>query len=145
MVIYKSLNKSPQIIRSKTINNKNLQNDHYAMILIFQKIRTSGGGGFENQDICGQGGGGREKWQKFADALYKWPLTEITKLATKYYFYFITNVCNFGIHILCGTRDIIKRNTTLQCSRFSSTEMNDNRSNDIRPAIISKGSSINQK
>ena len=35
--LYKSLNKSLQINRPITKNNKNPQNDHYAMMLIFQK------------------------------------------------------------------------------------------------------------
>ena len=54
------MNKSLQISRSGTINKiETRQNDHYAMMLIFQKNADKGGGGGKN-------------WQKFADVLYGW-------------------------------------------------------------------------
>ena len=72
--MYKSLKKSRQIIRSITMTNKIQKNDHYAVMLIFQKkYGRPGGGGSENSDKYGQGGGGKNG-QKFADDLNGWRL-----------------------------------------------------------------------
>ena len=60
MIIYKSLNKSLQIIRSIKINLnfKNHKNDNFVMMLIFQnKCGRPGGGGLKirTHADCGQG------------------------------------------------------------------------------------------
>ena len=92
MIIYRSLNKSFQFIRSVPINDKNSQNDHYhydyVMMLNFQEnwdVRGEGGlkirahadkGGLKIRThvTCGQGGRGVKNGQTFADVLYGWPL-----------------------------------------------------------------------
>ena len=60
MIMYKSLNKSLQIIRSITMNNKKFtKNYHYAIMSIFQKnCGHPGGGESEYSDTCGQEGEG---------------------------------------------------------------------------------------
>ena len=67
--LYKSLNKSLQIIRSITKTHKNY---HYAMMLSFQKnVDDQGGRGrvwkFGHKDKGGENG------QKFAYVFYGWP------------------------------------------------------------------------
>ena len=63
--MYKSLNKSLQIIRPITINLKNHNYDHYAMMLIFQNnVRVRGG--LQIRIHAGKGKGGKNG-QKFAD------------------------------------------------------------------------------
>ena len=86
--LYKSLNKSLQIIRSITINNKNSE-------MIFQKnadVRRVGVS--ENSDTCRKGGRrGLKNGQKFSDVyyVYEWPpntiLTSFKKINLKSYQY----------------------------------------------------------
>ena len=57
--LYKSLNRSLQIIRSMTIKTKNSQKLSLCYDVDFQKkFGRPGGGGSENSDTCEQGGRG---------------------------------------------------------------------------------------
>ena len=56
--LYKSLNNSLQIILSIAMNNKNSQEDHYAMMLFFKKNADVRGRGVWKLGHMRQGGGG---------------------------------------------------------------------------------------
>ena len=100
MIIYRSLNKSFQFIRSVPINDKNSQNDHYhydyVMMLNFQEnwdVRGEGGlkirahadkGGLKIRThvTCGQGGWGK-KWTNICGRPL-WMAPKVSEKSKKY-------------------------------------------------------------